>query len=68
MSDESTLASANISPENEDLLQELSMTLDLYEGEFKLLLARCNYQDLRALVALDVRYITVSHLQLQSQD
>ena len=47
MSDESTLTSANISPENEDLLQELSMTLDLYEGEFKLLLVRCNYQDLR---------------------
>jgi hypothetical protein len=47
MSDESNLTSANISPENEDLLQELSMTLDLYEDEFKLLLARCNYQDLR---------------------
>ena len=39
--------SANVSPENEDLLQELLMTLDMYEGEFKLLLARCNYQDLR---------------------
>ncbi|NMF59197.1 WD40 domain-containing protein [Pseudanabaena yagii] len=47
MSDDSKLTSANISPENEDLLQELSMTLDMYEGEFKLLLARCNYQDLR---------------------
>ena len=47
MSDESNMTSANISPDNEDLLQELSMTLDLYEDEFKLLLARCNYQDLR---------------------
>jgi hypothetical protein len=47
MSGESKLASANISPENEDVLQELSSALDLYEGEFKLLLARCNYQDLR---------------------
>ena len=38
---------SNISSENEDTLQELSTALDLYEGEFKLLLARCNYQDLR---------------------
>ncbi len=47
MSNDSKLTSANISPENEDLLQELSMTLDMYEDEFKLILARCNYQDLR---------------------
>jgi hypothetical protein len=47
MSDESKLAVANISSENEAVLQELSMTLDLYEGEFKLLLVRCNYRDLR---------------------
>ena len=31
MSDESKLAVANISSENEAVLQELSMTLDLYE-------------------------------------
>ncbi len=47
MSDESKLTAANISPENEESLQELSSALDLYEAEFKLLLARCNYQDLR---------------------
>jgi len=57
MSDESTLTSANISPENEDLLQELSMTLDLYEGEFKLLLVRCNYQDLRDRLILHLKEI-----------
>ncbi|MDX2256139.1 MAG: hypothetical protein NW214_11530 [Pseudanabaenaceae cyanobacterium bins.39] len=38
---------ANISAETEDNLQEISSTLDIYEGEFKLILARCNYQDLR---------------------
>ncbi len=37
----------NISPESENTLEELSMALDLYEGEFKLILARCNYRDLR---------------------
>ncbi|PZO40016.1 MAG: hypothetical protein DCF19_12555 [Pseudanabaena frigida] len=57
MSDESTLTSANISPENEDLLQELSMTLDMYEGEFKLLLARCNYQDLRDRLIIRLKEI-----------
>ncbi len=57
MSDGSNLTSANISPENEDLLQELSMTLDLYEGEFKLLLARCNYQDLRDRLIIRLKEI-----------
>ena len=57
MSDESKLTVANISPENEDLLQELSMTLDLYEGEFKLLLARCNYQDLRDRLIIRLKEI-----------
>ncbi len=57
MSDESKLASANISPENEAVLQELSSALDLYEGEFKLLLARCNYQDLRDRLIIRLKEI-----------
>ncbi len=57
MSDDSKLTLANISPENEDLLQELSMTLDMYEDEFKLLLARCNYQDLRDRLILHLKEI-----------
>ncbi|BBC25599.1 hypothetical protein [Pseudanabaena sp. ABRG5-3] len=57
MSNDSKLTSANISPENEDLLQELSMTLDMYEGEFKLLLARCNYQDLRDRLIIRLKEI-----------
>jgi WD40 repeat protein len=57
MSDDSKLTSANISPENEDLLQELSMTLDMYEDEFKLLLARCNYQDLRDRLIIRLKEI-----------
>ncbi|MBD2178883.1 PD40 domain-containing protein [Pseudanabaena sp. FACHB-1998] len=47
MGNTSNQASENISSDNKELLQELSMTLELYEDEFKLLLARCNYQDLR---------------------
>ncbi|MFZ4730297.1 MAG: hypothetical protein ACOYMQ_16765, partial [Pseudanabaena sp.] len=57
MSDESKLAVANISSENEAVLQELSMTLDLYEGEFKLLLVRCNYQDLRDRLIIRLKEI-----------
>ncbi len=57
MSDVSNFASANISPENEDALQELSSALDLYEGEFKLLLARCNYQNLRDRLIIRLKEI-----------
>lgn len=39
--------SFNISPEIEDSLQELSLLLDIYDGTFTLLLARCNYVNLR---------------------
>jgi len=39
--------SFNISPEIEDALQELSLLLDIYDGTFTLLLARCNYANLR---------------------
>ncbi len=39
--------SFNISPELEDALQELSLLLDIYDGTFTLLLARCNYANLR---------------------
>jgi WD40 repeat protein len=39
--------SFNISPEIEDSLQELSLLLDIYDGSFTLLLARCNYVNLR---------------------
>ena len=39
--------SFNISPEIEDALQELSLLLDIYDGTFTLLLARCNYVNLR---------------------
>ncbi len=39
--------SFNISPEIEDSLQELSLLLDIYDGTFTLLLARCNYANLR---------------------
>ena len=48
---------SNISPEIEDTLQELSTALDLYEGEFKLLLARCNYQDLRDRLIIRLKEI-----------
>ena len=39
--------SFNISPKIEDALQELSLLLDIYDGTFTLLLARCNYANLR---------------------
>ncbi|MBD2177563.1 hypothetical protein H6F42_11625 [Pseudanabaena sp. FACHB-1998] len=39
--------SFNISLEIEDALQELSLLLDIYDGTFTLLLARCNYVNLR---------------------
>jgi len=39
--------SFSISPEIEDALQELSLLLDIYDGTFTLLLARCNYVNLR---------------------
>ncbi|PZO41887.1 MAG: hypothetical protein DCF19_08440 [Pseudanabaena frigida] len=39
--------SFSISPEIEDALQELSLLLDIYDGSFTLLLARCNYINLR---------------------
>jgi len=39
--------SFNISPKIEDSLQELSLLLDIYDGSFTLLLARCNYVNLR---------------------
>jgi len=39
--------SFNISPEIEDALQEMSLLLDIYDGTFTLLLARCNYANLR---------------------
>ncbi len=39
--------SFNISPAIEDALQELSLLLDIYDGTFTLLLARCNYVNLR---------------------
>ena len=54
---------SNISPENEDTLQELSTALDLYEGEFKLLLARCNYQDLRDRLTIRLQEIHPQPIQ-----
>lgn len=39
--------SFNISPQIEDALEELSLLLDIYDGTFTLLLARCNYVNLR---------------------
>lgn len=39
--------SFNISPKIEDALEELSLLLDIYDGTFTLLLARCNYVNLR---------------------
>jgi WD40 repeat protein len=39
--------SFNISSKIEDSLQELSLLLDIYDGTFTLLLARCNYVNLR---------------------
>lgn len=39
--------SFSISPEIEDALQELSLLIDIYDGAFTLLLARCNYINLR---------------------
>ena len=55
--------SSDISPENEDTLQELSTALDLYEGEFKLLLARCNYQDLRDRLIIRLQEIHPQPIQ-----
>lgn len=40
-------SSFNISSEMEDAIQELSLLLDIYENTFTLLLARCNYANLR---------------------
>ncbi len=41
------VSSFNISSEMEDAIQELSLLLDIYENTFTLLLARCNYANLR---------------------
>jgi len=54
---------SSISSENEDTLQELSTALDLYEGEFKLLLARCNYQDLRDRLIIRLQEIHPQPIQ-----
>ena len=39
--------SFSISPAIEDAIQELALLLDIYDGSFTLLLARCNYANLR---------------------
>ena len=52
------VSSFSISSEMEDTIQELSLLLDIYENTFTLLLARCNYANLRDRAIARLREIS----------
>ncbi len=58
-------------PSNEEVLEELVWTLESSRGEFKLILARCNYLRLRSQLVKRLQVLTdidIQVLQLQRSD
>ncbi len=57
-----TLSSFNFHPDSS--LEELAWTLKASQGEFRLILARCNYLRLRSRLFRQLQKLTVTHIQL----